>query len=276
MGLKELSKGNPRKDVFGIDPHILKIEEGWNIRTDGPEKDAHIRTLADSIKAAGVRRPLLVRAEGESLYVVDGECRLRATLLAISEGASIPSIPCMSEDRYSTPADRNVSMLVENEENLPLTMLQKGEGMKRLLSHGYTETRIASEIGKSVTHVKTCLNLTTVSPEILTMVQDGKVSATTALKVVKEKGQNEAVDVLKDAVGVSAAMGKKKATARHLDRKPGELNIEAKVNWKKWGPKLKFALEAIVTCPAVGKGSERMGDYLAQGNEILSLMEDER
>lgn len=268
MGLKELSVG--RSDIFRVDPRILKIEVGWNVRQEGPDKEAHIRFLANSIKAVGVRVPLLIRVEENDLFVVAGECRLRGAMLAISEGVDIKSVPVIAEGRYSNPQDRVVSMLIENE-GMPLTMLEQGEAYKRLLGHGWTEAKIGESIGRSVTHVKTALNLTTISPEILTMVKAGTVTPTLAMKVIAEKGPEKAIGALKDAVEVSSAQGKTRATAKHLDRNP-DIPDRKTTNWKKYGPLFKAALENICSTPI---NSPKIGDAIAAGNELLSQFDDD-
>lgn len=271
MGIKELSVG--RSDMFRIDPRIMQEKEGWNVRTPSPELTEHIRSLANSIKEVGVKVPLKVKIENEIVYVTAGHCRLAATMLAISEGADIKSIPVIPEDRGSTEADRVVDIVISNE-GKPLTILEQAEAYFRLKGgFGWSADQIAKKTGYSEAHIRNCVQLRAADPEILSFISSGKVSATLAMKLIAENGEPEALKMLSSAVETAVKAGKKKATEKDTRKTPGA--EKKSINWKKWGPKLHHALEAICTCPASGRGSENLGTYLAEGNEVLSLMEDE-
>jgi ParB family chromosome partitioning protein len=270
MGIKELSIG--RSDMFRIDPRIMQEKEGWNVRTPSPELTEHIRALANSIKEVGVKVPLKVKIENEAVYVTAGHCRLAATMLAISEGTDIKSIPVIPEDRGSTEADRVVDIVISNE-GKPLTILEQAEAYFRLKSWGWSADQIAKKTGYTETHIKSCVTLRSANPEILSLISSGKVSATLAMKLISEHGEPEALKMLSGAVETAVKAGKKKATEKDTRKTPGA--EKKKINYKVWGPKLHHALEAICTCPATGKGSENLGTYLAEGNEVLSLMEDD-
>jgi ParB/RepB/Spo0J family partition protein len=270
MGIKELSIG--RSDMFRIDPRIMQEKEGWNVRTPSPELTEHIRSLANSIKEVGVKVPLKIKLEGDTVYVTSGHCRLAATMLAISEGADIKSIPVLLEDRGSTEADRVVDIVISNE-GKPLTILEQAEAYYRLKGWGWTADQISKKTGYSEAHIKNCVQLRAANPAILSLISSGKVSATLAMKLISEHGEPEALKMLSGAVETAVKAGKKKATEKDTRKTPSA--EKKKINWKTWGPKLHHALEAICTCPASGKGSENLGTYLAEGNEVLSLMEDE-
>jgi ParB-like chromosome segregation protein Spo0J len=269
MGIKELSVG--RSDMFRIDPRIMQEKPGWNVRTPSPELTEHIRSLANSIKEVGVKVPLKVRVEDDIVYVTSGHCRLAATMLAISEGCDIKSIPVYLEERGSSEADRVVDMLITGK---LLTILEQAEAYYRLKNWGWTADQIASKTGYTSTHIKNCVQLRAANPDILKLISSGKVSATLAMKLIAEHGEDEALKMMQGAVEVAIKEGKKKATEKDTRKSPD--TKKKSIVWKTWGPKLHHALEAICTCPATGKGSENLGTFLAEGNEILSLMEDEK
>lgn len=272
MGIKELAVS--KSDMFRVDPRVLTEEPGWNVRTPSKELDNHIRTLANSIKSIGIQVPLKIRMNGEVPVVVNGHCRLAATLIAIAEGADIQSVPVVMEERNCSKEDRVFSMVTCNE-GKPLAILERAEVYKRLMGWGWTEEVIAEKSGKSITHVRACMTLIAACPEIKKLVSEGKVAATLALKLIGEMGEEKALAAMVGAVQTAEVVGKEKASRKHVgtERAPAEV-LNKKMDWKKWGPKLAHALEAICTCPAKGKGSERMGDYLVQGNEILQQLED--
>ena len=78
-----------RGTLVNFDPRKLKIKPGLNARdfTD-PETIAHVETICASIMARGYlnSRPMEIFQEGADVFVGDGECRLRACMLAIERG----------------------------------------------------------------------------------------------------------------------------------------------------------------------------------------------
>lgn len=233
--LKDLAEGT--KDLFMLDPRIIQKKPGWNVRLAGPDLDAHIRQLADSIKEIGVQEPVTVYLEGETPYLTNGHCRLDAVMLAIGEGAEIKSIPARSEERYANDADRVLSMLTRNS-GKPLSTIEQAEVVKRLLAFGWSESEVAKKTGISITHVSNMIRLLSAPQEVRTLVQEGKVSATLANDALKENG-DAAGEVLTKAVETAQQAGKKRATKKHVVVTPA-------TNWKKVGPELKELVGAMV------------------------------
>lgn len=265
-GIKELSREFGKKDIYRISPSVLKVMQNWNVRQPGQSKDDHVRYLADSIKEVGVKIPLIIRMEQDIPYVVDGECRLLGTLLAISEGAEIQSIPVMMEDRYANNEDRVMTMLTCNG-GKPLTIPEKAEAYKRLLAWGWDEAKIAKKSGVGIQTVKSTLNFSSLDPELQSMVSSGKVSATLVNQIVASEGQEQAKDKLKDAVEQSIVKGKKKATKRDVGISAGD-----KINWTKWGPRLLIALRGICDAPIHDKG--KVQNMIAEANGLLAEMDE--
>ncbi len=233
--LKDLAEGV--RDLFMLDPSIIQEEPGWNVRIPGPDLDAHIRQLADSIKEVGVMEPVTVYLKNDIPMLTNGHCRLMAVKLAIAEGAEIKSTPARAEERYANDADRVLGMITRNG-GKPLTILEQTVVVKRLLAFGWTEADVAKKTGYSPTHIANLLRLSAAPSEITEMVRNGEVSARVAVDVMRTEGDN-APEVLKTAVKTAQESGKTKATAKHIP-KPSTL-----VDWKKWGPSLKQVLEAI-------------------------------
>ncbi len=216
--LKSLAES--RSALFNFDPRKLVVREGWNARDlQAPENRAHVEELALSIDEMGVREPLTVVLEGEEVVVKNGHCRLAATLLAISRGAEIATVPCIAEPRGSNEADHVLSQIVRNG-GKPLTPLEQGLVYKRLIGFGWTTADIAKKIGKTASHVSQALQMQEAPAEARAMVASGQVSATLAAKVIREAGPSEGVAKLKKAVDSAKAKGKVKATAKHVESEP--------------------------------------------------------
>jgi ParB-like chromosome segregation protein Spo0J len=199
-------------------------------------------------------------------------------MLAISEGAMIVAVPCVPEEKGTSEEDRTLNLIISNE-GKPLTILEMAVAFKRLIDFGRSVVQIAKESGYSRNHVDNCLMLLAASKELRDMVIANKVTATGAIKLIHELGEKEALAQIKGAVKTAEEQGKKGPVSRKHTEAGGGGGVsglaEKRVNWKEWGPKLHHALEAIVTCPVTGKGSENLQQYIADGNELVQQMEDE-
>lgn len=209
-----------RTDLFHLKPEDLSVQEGFNVRLSGPGLDEHIRTLANSMKEIGVQTPLTVRVDGDKVLLVDGHCRLAAIKLAISEGAEIISVPCITSPKGSDDAQLTLSLITRNG-GRPLEPLEKATVFARLLSFGWSEELIGQRAGIGCKQVKNLLDLAAAPTEIKEMVANKEVSATTAVRTLQQSHSNQAaVAKLTTAVAEAKAEGKTKATPKAVNRPP--------------------------------------------------------
>ena len=222
-GIKDLAIG--RSDTYRIDPRELHVKPGWNCRNKNFDPaDAEDLALAQSIAENGVKQSLTVVFEEGRAYITDGHRRLGAALYAINTlGAELKSVPVQTEDRYSSEADRVFSQIVRNS-GKPLEPIEQGRVFKRLVELGWTESDIAKKSGLNRAWVVELLKLQSAPEAVQGLVKSGEVSATLAIKTLKDnKGDGDAAGaVLSDAVETAKAAGKTRATAKHVERKPKE------------------------------------------------------
>jgi ParB-like chromosome segregation protein Spo0J len=217
-----------------LNPAIITEEPGWNARQEGPELNAHIRQLADSIASVGVQEPVTVYMKGDTVVLTNGHCRLMAVRLAMSEGADIKSIPCRVEDRYSNDADRVLSLITRNS-GKPLSPLEQSNVVKRLIAFGWVVSQIASKTGFSVSHVNDLLVLGAAPASVTTMVANGEVSATTAVKTIR-KHKDNAPEKLLEGRTAATASGSSRVTEKHLKSPTSD------IDWSQSGPTLLAAV----------------------------------
>jgi ParB family chromosome partitioning protein len=209
--LKDLAES--RAALLNFDPRKIKIKDGLNARdTASEENRAHIEALAASIARDGVRVPLVIFQEGESVYVADGHCRLAATMLAIDRGADIKTIPCIPEARGTNDVDRVLSQNIYNS-GKRLSALEEGVNFRKALALGATEQQIADKVGRSITHVKQAIDMQAMPEAVKTLVREGKISASLAAKTVKKEGGERAGAKLKEA---AAANGEKRVLPKQI------------------------------------------------------------
>ena len=180
MRLKDFVKetGGTMSDLFNLPLSVLRPNPE-NIRMDTQELRDHIRGIASSIKATGYlrSRPFTVRFVGDAAVIVDGNCRYAACQIAVSEGADIMTVPCLPEALGTNDADRCANMLVANS-GLPHQPLELVAAIKKLMSFGWTDTRVAERLGKSRAYVANLLELGAAPEDVQVQIRNGTVSAT--------------------------------------------------------------------------------------------------
>jgi len=214
--IKQLSCG--RKDLFLIEPELIKEKPGWNVRVNSDSLQGHVRQLADSIKEIGVQQPLTVYMEGEDVFLTDGHCRMEAVRLAMSEGADIKAVPVRVEERYSNDADRALSLLTRNS-GRPLAIPEQAEVVKRLLSFGWVEADVARKTGYSRQHVSNLITYMSSSQEVKEMVENGLVSPSTVIEAVRVHGDEGATGAIREAAKKANSEGRKKVAGSAIKKR---------------------------------------------------------
>ncbi len=204
--------------VAMFDPRKLKVVPSLNARDmTSAETREHVERLAESIAAQGFlgSHPLEVFTEGDEVFVAAGHCRLAACMLLIGRGVDIAAVPCLSEARGTSPAQRLLNQITSNT-GQRLNLAEEGRVYHRLMAMGYIVQRIAKDAGRSESHVRQALDFNGAPVEAHTLVSEGKVSATLAAKTIRKEGPKAGVTKLRAAVERAQGEGKTKATARHV------------------------------------------------------------
>lgn len=205
-----------RTDMFKIDPRIIEIESGHNPRNyDLPENHAHLEELKTSIIADGVKMPVSIRLEKPTgkVILVDGECRVRATLEAIAEGHDIKTIPAIVVPG-GNEKDRLFTALIANT-GKPLSTWEAGTAFQRLISYGETEESISKRLGYSLRYVKEALELADAPEAVKQMVSARDVTPSLALHELRTKAAPEAIESLRQKAKAAKANGKAIARKEH-------------------------------------------------------------
>lgn len=203
-------KNNPsvsKVTSFAVDPRSIEAEEGFNAR---PLNMEHVAQMSIAYCNGAVFPPLEVRIDDGRILLVDGHHRHAAALEAISKGAEVKALDC--RQFRGGDADR-VAHMITSAGGLPLTPLQLGIQLRKLIGFGWTEKQIADRIGKSVEHVKNTILLAEANSDVHSAVNAGEVSSTTAAALVKKHG-SKAGKVIQEGVAKAKASGKTRATPK--------------------------------------------------------------
>lgn len=148
---------------------------------DQPRKNfdpSALNELAQSIKTYGVIQPILVTKKGDRYMIVAGERRFRATKLA--EKKTIPAIV-----KDFTDSEVKEIALLENIQRQDLNPIETARAMQELMdNYNWTQEALADRLGKSRPNVANTLRLLTLCPEVIELVETGKLSAGHARSLV--------------------------------------------------------------------------------------------
>ena len=172
-------------DQWNIEPEKIHIRPGFNPRGI-PYEELYVDDLKDFIRANGVRPlpALRVCLRTGRIELVMGHRRLKAIRELIAEGEPIKTVACQQETILAD--DKLLALAISENQGLALTPIQEAEAYKRLLNYNWTVEEIARNIGKSAGHIYDRLRLTEAEIEIRQAIQDGSVTLTDAVAVIKE------------------------------------------------------------------------------------------
>jgi ParB family chromosome partitioning protein len=133
-----------------------------------------LQDLANSIREKGVLQPILVRptARGPEVFeIVAGERRWRAAQLA-----KLHDVPVVV--RELSDAESLEFAIIENVQRADLNAVEEATAYQELMQRfGYTQERLASEVGKSRSHVANTLRLLGLPPSVQVHIREGRLSA---------------------------------------------------------------------------------------------------
>jgi hypothetical protein len=211
-----LKQVGQRRDYQMIDPRKIDIEPGFNARDYTlPENRAHLDRLKLLLIEAGrVNEPITVRLNRETgrATVIDGECRLRATLELIAEGvhpfteADMPCYPAPpgSDDE----ATRRFASLYANE-GKSFSKWELGRGYQALFYLNISIPTIAKKTANSEAFVRECIELSNAPDELKQLLSSQAVSPAEAIRIVRSEDVPSAVSELQAAVQAKKAKGEK-------------------------------------------------------------------
>ena len=240
-GLDVLFGGSPLDtQIEESADEIEELEDSKNLKTlkitevepnrEQPRKNFNqdaLEELSESIKEYGVIQPIVVSKEDGYYAIVAGERRWRAAKLAgLGE---IPAIIRESDEQ----TNREIS-LIENIQREDLNPYEKALGIRSLMDkYGMTQEEVSKKIGKSRSSVSNTVRVLYLTPDVLELVKQGKLSEghCKALAGISDpKRQYEAaIRMIEKGESVRQAESKNRITKRE----------------KKLDPKYKYLYEDI-------------------------------
>ncbi|MGI6423787.1 MAG: nucleoid occlusion protein [Tepidanaerobacteraceae bacterium] len=170
-----------------IQPNIYQPRKDFN--------DNSLDDLTNSIKSYGVLQPIVVRRSGRSGYeIIAGERRWRAC-----KRAGLKEIPAIIKD--ARDSDTAILALIENIQREDLNFIEEAEGFRQLIHEcGVTQEQLALKLGKSQSTIANKMRILRLSPEILSIISQEKLSERHARSLLRLPDDNLQRQVIKQVV----------------------------------------------------------------------------
>lgn len=164
-----------------------------------------LNELASSIKLHGIIQPIVLTKTGERYMIIAGERRWRAAQIA-----GLKAVPAIIKD-YDNKQIREIS-IIENLQREDLNPMEAARAMKQLMDeYGWTQEVVADRLGKSRPVIANTIRLLNLEPEVIEMIEKGKLSAGHARSLVAVNNRDAQIRLAKQVC-------EKKLTVRDLEK----------------------------------------------------------
>jgi|HubBroStandDraft_5_1064220.scaffolds.fasta_scaffold174184_2 ParB family transcriptional regulator, chromosome partitioning protein len=210
------------------------------------EKELH--DLTESVREKGILQPILVRPlSGDSYEIVAGERRWRA-----AQQAQLHDVPVVV--REMSDGEALELAIVENVQRADLNAIEEAAAYHELIDRfGYTQERIAKEVGKTQGHISNTIRLLRLPESVKAMLRDGRLTAGHARTLLGvDDPEARAREIVESALNVREAEQRSKRKSR-----PRRGQVEEDVNVKDAESNISNLLGLVVKIVHKGeKGGE--------------------
>lgn len=129
-----------------------------------------LRELAKSIEDLGVLQPLMVRPMGNRYFLIAGERRLRASIMA-----GLKEVPCIVTDVSDFEADK--ISIIENVQREDLNPIEEARAYRNLIeNYGMFQDEVGDILGKSRQFIGNRIRLLKLPEEVQDMIEAGELT----------------------------------------------------------------------------------------------------
>lgn len=226
--------------------------------------------LVNSIRIHGVISPIILVRTAERYMIIAGERRFRA-----AKKAGLKTIPAIIRD-YTPQQVKEIS-LIENLQREDLNPIETANAIKQLMDeYKYTQEEVADRIGKSRPAIANTLRLLSLSPAVIQLIEQGKLSAGHARCLVVVEDEAAQLALAKNGVDNKVSVREfEKMVKNYLSPKPQKKPIEQSLELKD----LVSRMQRIFATKVTALGNDTKGrlyiDYYSRDDldRLVELME---
>ncbi len=132
--------------------------------------EEELEELAASIKEYGILQPLLLKKQGPLYEIIAGERRWRA-----AKRAGLKEVPAIVRE-LDEKTSREIA-IIENIQRADLNAVEEARAYQSLIDeYGLTQEEVAKRVSKKRVTITNSLRLLKLEPEILELLESGKIS----------------------------------------------------------------------------------------------------
>ncbi|MBQ8444586.1 MAG: ParB/RepB/Spo0J family partition protein [Clostridia bacterium] len=172
-----------------------------------------LQELASSIKLHGVIQPLVVNKTDDGNYmIIAGERRWRASNLA-----GLEKVPVVIKN-YTEKQVKEIA-IIENLQREDLNPIEAARAIKQLMEeYNLTQETVSDRIGKSRSSVANTLRLLSLYPDVIKMIESGRLSSGHARSLVVIDDTTQQIKLAKQAAdGKMSVRDLEKAVKNYLN-----------------------------------------------------------
>ncbi len=192
-GYKKVTTEN-KKESGVLELEISKIKPNPNQPRKNFDIDA-LNELASSIKVHGIVQPIVVNKQSNGEYlIIAGERRWRAANIC-----GLTTVPVIVKN-YTDKQVKEIS-IIENLQREDLNPIEAARAIKELMDeYGLTQETVSERIGKSRSNIANTLRLLSLYPDVIKMVEEGKLTSGHARCLVVISDKNEQIKLAQTVV----------------------------------------------------------------------------
>lgn len=162
---------NKKENSGTLEIDINKIKANPNQPRKNFDLEA-LNELAASIKIHGILQPIVLNKQDDGTYlIIAGERRFRAAKIC-----GLKTVPAVVRS-YTDKQVKEIS-IIENLQREDLNPVEAARAIKELMEeYGLTQEVVAERIGKSRSNIANTLRLLSLAPEVIVLLESGKLSA---------------------------------------------------------------------------------------------------
>ena len=211
--------GDPEIQTSGegsVSLPISQVEPGLNQPRKRFDPES-LEELRQSIELHGIIQPLTVRRLSTGYYqIIAGERRWRAAKAAGLD--EVPAVIIEADDRKVMELG-----LIENLQREDLNPAEEARGYQVLMSeYGLTQEQLAQRMGKSRPAVANTLRLLALPAEVMTMLEEGTLSAGHARAILGAPSPALQVECAKKVVENQLSVRQTEALVKVMSKEPVE------------------------------------------------------
>ena len=193
-GYKNIPTQKAEKGTGVLELEIGKIKPNPNQPRKNFDIDA-LNELASSIKIHGIVQPIVVNKQSNDEYlIIAGERRWRAANIC-----GLKTVPVIVKN-YTEKQVKEIS-IIENLQREDLNPIEAARAIKELMDeYGLTQELVSERIGKSRSNIANTLRLLTLYPDVIKMVEEGKLTSGHARCLVVIEDKNQQIKLAQAAV----------------------------------------------------------------------------